>query len=36
MKPSGFSVGRPTASAVVLRISLILGVALTAIASARF
>jgi hypothetical protein len=35
MKPSGFSVGRPTASAVVFRIGLILGVALTAIASAR-
>lgn len=36
MKPAGFSLGRPTASAVVLRIALILGVGLTAIASARF
>jgi hypothetical protein len=35
MKPSGF-VGRPTASAVVLRIALVLGVAMAAIASARF
>jgi hypothetical protein len=36
MKPVGFSVDRPTATAVVLRIVLILGVALSAIASARF
>jgi hypothetical protein len=36
MKPSGFAVGRTTATAVVLRIILILGVAMAAIASARF
>ena len=35
MKPSGFTVGRPTATAVVLRIAAILSVALGAIASAR-
>ena len=35
MKPAGFSVGRPTAFAVAQRVALILGVALTAIASAR-
>jgi hypothetical protein len=35
MKPVGFTV-RPTVSAVALRIALILGVALSAIASARF
>jgi len=35
MRPSGFSVGRPTAAAVVSRIALILGVALAAVASAR-
>jgi hypothetical protein len=32
----GFSVVRPTATAVVLRLVLVLGVAMAAIASARF
>jgi hypothetical protein len=36
MKPTGFSVDRSIVSAAVLRIALILGVALSAIASARF
>jgi hypothetical protein len=35
MRPSGFTDGRPTASAVVSRLVLILSVALAAIASAR-
>jgi hypothetical protein len=36
MRPHGFSASRPTAAALAFRIVLILGVAMAAIASARF
>jgi hypothetical protein len=36
MEPRGFSASRPTAAALAFRIVTILGVAMAAIASARF